>query len=281
MSENSKYRFLRNLKNKYRLVVLNDGTFEERFVLKITPFLVFSVVLIIVFFIFVSSFLLFSYTPLKEYIPGITNQETRKNLILMSSKVDSLMVVLDNKDLYVKNLKTILNGGAPVSENKNKSSDSLEKNISLEKTNIDSLFRKKIEKKTTGDYISKSSDVMIHFVPPLIGSFTEKYNKKKNHFGVDIVSKEGSFIHSVADGVVVLNNWTKETGFIVAVQHSNGFLSFYKHNSSVLKEVGAFVNGGEIIAVIGNSGELSSGPHLHFELWKNGECVDPENYIIF
>ena len=281
MAENLKYLFFKKLKNKYRLVVLNDGTFEERFVLKITPLLVFSVSLIIVFLIFVSTFLLFSYTPLKEYIPGITNQETRNSLIGMSSKVDSLIMVLDNKDLYVKNLKTILNGGVPVLEKKNKESDSMEKNINLEKTNVDSLFRLGVEKKTNGDYISRSSNVMTHFVPPLIGVFTGNYDKKKDHFGVDIVSKKGSFVHSVTDGVVVLNNWTKETGFIVAVQHSEGFLSFYKHNSVVLKEVGSFVKGGEEIAIIGNSGELSSGPHLHFELWKNGECVNPEDYIIF
>ena len=281
MFENSKYYFLRKLKNKYRLLLLNDGTFEERFVLKATPLLVFSVLLIVSFLIFLFYFLLFSYTPLKEYIPGITNQETQKKFITMSSRVDSLTSVLDSRDLYMKNLKIILNGGAPVLEKQNKESDSIKKNVNLEKTNVDSLFRVKVEKKTNGDYVSKISNSVTHFVPPIVGVFTESYLPIKNHFGVDIVSKKGAFIHSVADGVIVLNNWTKETGFVVAVQHSNGFLSFYKHNSTILKEVGSFVSKGEEIAIIGNSGELSSGPHLHFELWKNGESLNPKDYIIF
>tara|TARA_B100000700_G_scaffold329424_1_gene451067 strand:+ start:1105 stop:1950 length:846 start_codon:yes stop_codon:yes gene_type:complete len=281
MAESSKYPFLRKLNNKYRLAVSNDGTFEERFVLKITPLLVFSVGLIISFLVFLFSFLLFSYTPLKEYVPGITNQESRNNLIVISSRLDSLATVLDSKDLYLKNLRTILNGGVVVLENRHKASDSIKKNISLENTPVDSLFRLDVEKKTTGDYVSNSSVFVDHFTPPLVGVFTEKYDKKKNHFGVDLVGKKGAFVFSVADGVVVLNNWTKETGFIVAIQHADGFLSFYKHNSSVLKSVGSFVRGGEEIAIIGSSGELSSGPHLHFELWKNGESLNPQNYIIF
>ena len=281
MAKNSKYRFLRKLKNKYLLVILNDETFKERIVLKITPLLVLSVMLVIGFLMFLSTFLLFSYTNLKEYVPGKTTQETQKDLITMSLKVDSLIVLLERRDLYVENLKTILNGDVPVSEKEIKNSDFIEENIDLEKSEKDSLFRIKIDRETNGDYISISSNNTIHFLPPLVGSFTEKYDAEKNHFGVDLVSLEGSIINSIADGVVVINNWTKETGFVIGVQHSDGFLSFYKHNSKILKDVGDFVKIGGGIAVIGNSGELSSGPHLHFELWKNGESVNPENYIIF
>ena len=199
----------------------------------------------------------------------------------MSLKVDSLVVLLERRDLYVENLKIILNGDVPVSEKEIKNSDIIEENIDLEKSEKDSLFRIKIERETNGDYISISSNNTIHFLPPLVGNFTEKYNKEKRHFGVDLVSTEGSIINSIADGVVVTNNWTKETGFVIGVQHSDGFLSFYKHNSKNLKDVGDFVKIGEGISVIGNSGELSSGPHLHFELWKNGESINPENYILF
>ena len=138
-----------------------------------------------------------------------------------------------------------------------------------------------MEKKSHGDYISNSYNNMIYFFTPLSGNFTEKYDVNKNHFGIDIVSEEGSIINSIADGIVVINNWTKETGFVIGVQHSDGFLSFYKHNSKILKNIGDYVKSGEGIAIIGSSGELSSGPHLHFELWKNGESVNPENYIVF
>ena len=155
----------------------------------------------------------------------------------------------------------------------------LNENIILEKTKNISLFEEKIEEKNNVDYFSALSTNTILFFPPLVGGITEKYNWHNKHFGIDIVSTEGSFIHSIADGVVVINNWTKETGFVVGVQHSDGFLSFYKHNSKILRDVGDFVKHGEGIAVIGNSGELSSGPHLHFELWKNGDSVNTENYI--
>ena len=136
-----------------------------------------------------------------------------------------------------------------------------------------------MEKKSHGDYISNSYNNTVCFFTPLSGTFTEKYNLRKNHFGVDIVSVEGSIINSIADGVVIMNNWTKETGFVIGVQHSDGFLSFYKHNSKNLKNIGDYVKSGEGIAIIGSSGELSSGPHLHFEIRISGVPVDPMPYL--
>tara|TARA_B100000683_G_scaffold235999_1_gene240255 strand:+ start:4854 stop:5699 length:846 start_codon:yes stop_codon:yes gene_type:complete len=281
MTDNSKYHFLRKLKNKYRLVILNDGTFEERVVIKITPLIVLSMTFVVSLVLVFTTFLLFSFTPLKEYVPGKTKLETHKELVKMATKVDSLVTLIEGRDFYVDNLKTILRGGEVI-EIKNKSlenntDNTLDLNVSTE----DSLFRLKVEKKSSGDYVSVSSEVNNYFLRPLKGVLIDKYNKPNKHFGVDIVSKVGAIISSVSEGVVVTSDWTKETGFVIAVQHSGGFLSFYKHNSSLLKEVGDYVKKGDPIAVIGNSGELTSGPHLHFELWKNGESVDPENYISF
>ena len=110
---------------------------------------------------------------------------------------------------------------------------------------------------------------------------TNSFNIKENHFGVDIVAKKGESIKCVYDGVVVISNWTPETGYVIGVQHANGVFSIYKHNSILFKEVGEYVSSGEVIAIIGNSGEFSSGPHLHFELWYKGISVNPENYISF
>jgi len=281
MTDNTKYLFFRKLKNKYRLVILNDGTFEERIAVKITPLLVLSVSLVISFLMILSTFLLFSFTPLKEYVPGKTTLETQKKLINMSIKVDSLMVLLEGRDLYVNNLRTILNGGEFIEERVEGKEEGDNQNLNLNGSMEDSLFRLMVEEKSSGDYISTSSSYSINFLPPLNGEFTEKYDKNKGHFGVDIVSKKGEVISTVSDGVVVISDWTKETGFVIAVQHSEGFLSFYKHNSKLLKDVGEFVKNGDPISIIGNSGELTSGPHLHFELWKNGESVNPENYITF
>lgn len=281
MTDNVKNSFLRKLKNKYRLVILNDGTFEERIVIKITPLLVLSLSLIVGLILVFTTFLLFSFTPLKEYVPGKTTVETHKELVEMATKVDSLIILIEGRDLYVDNLRTILNGGEVV-ENKSKlEENSIENITNLGVSKKDSLFRVRVEEKSSGDYISISSSVNNYFLSPLKGDLIDKYNKQKKHFGVDIISKKGSVINSVSDGVVVTSDWTKETGFVIAIQHSEGFLSFYKHNSILLKEVGDYVKQGEAIAVIGNSGELTYGPHLHFELWKNGESIDPENYISF
>ena len=281
MTDNTKYHFLRKLKNKYRLVILNDGTFEERVVIKITPLFVLSISLVVSLILVFTTFLLFSFTPLKEYVPGKTKTETHKELIKMATKVDSLVTLIEGRDFYVDNLKTILSGGEVI-EIKNKSlENNTDNNLNLKVSTEDSLFRLRIEKKSSGDYVSVSSEVNNYFLRPLKGELIDKYNKQNKHFGVDIISKRGSIINSVSEGVVVTSDWTKETGFVIAIQHSEGFLSFYKHNSSLLKEVGDYVKKGDPIAVIGNSGELTYGPHLHFELWKNGESVDPENYISF
>ena len=286
MVKNSKYYFFRRLTKKYRLAILNDGTFEERIVIKITPLLVLSVILVISFLLVLSSFVIIN--SLKKPIADKTTQEVDKitqetqDIINVSSQLDSLIVLLERKDLYVETLKKILNGGVIGDSALDiKNVNVINEKIDLEKTKNDNLFRIKIEGESHGDYISTVSNNTIHFFPPLVGSFTEKYNWSKNHFGVDLVSIEGSLIHSIANGVVVINNWTKETGFVVGIQHSEGFLSFYKHNSENLKDIGDYVKSGEGIAVIGSSGELSSGPHLHFELWKNGKSVNPENYILF
>ena len=119
------------------------------------------------------------------------------------------------------------------------------------------------------------------FFTPVYGLITDVYDGKTKHFGIDIVAKEKSRISSVLDGSVIVSHWTAETGYVIVVQHKNDYVSIYKHNSVLLKGVGDFVNGGEHIAVIGNSGELSSGPHLHFELWHKGAPVNPEDYISF
>ena len=241
MTDNTKYHFLRKLKNKYRLVILNDGTFEERVVIKITPLFVLSISLVVSLILVFTTFLLFSFTPLKEYVPGKTKTETHKELIKMATKVDSLVTLIEGRDFYVDNLKTILSGGEVI-EIKNKSlENNTDNNLNLKVSTEDSLFRLRIEKKSSGDYVSVSSEVNNYFLRPLKGELIDKYNKQNKHFGVDIISKRGSIINSVSEGVVVTSDWTKETGFVIAIQHSEGFLSFYKHNSSLLKEVGDYV----------------------------------------
>ena len=158
-----------------------------------------------------------------------------------------------------------------------------ENEIVFEKSKEDSLLRLSVEAEDKSSiYIkSVSENNYLMFFTPLSGLISDGYNSKTKHFGVDLVAKEKSRISSVLDGTVIISHWTSETGYVIAIQHKNDYVSLYKHNSLLLKEVGDFVNAGDHIAIIGNSGELSSGPHLHFELWHKGTPVNPENYISF
>ena len=281
MSDNIKYDFIKKLKTKYKIVVFNENTIEKMFSVKINLLLIWSIFIVFTFILIVVTFILFSFTPLKEYVPGKTSSETHRDLIVMSTKIDSLTMVINQQGLYYDNFKNILNG-SPIKKYKNPDSNfSISSNVNLNTSKKDSLFRLKVELETSGDILNKNNNDNIFFYKPIDGVFTEYFDKKKKHFGVDIVAGENEFVFSVADGVVFINNWTTETGYVVGVQHLNGFISLYKHNSKVLKSIGEFVRGGEAIAVIGNSGELTTGPHLHFELWKNGEGINPLNYIKF
>ena len=146
------------------------------------------------------------------------------------------------------------------------------------------MFRVKIETEDKSSIYKKdkpSNTTSLMFFTPLTGLISDGYNNKTKHFGIDLVAKEKSRISSVLEGTVIISHWAYETGYVIGVQHKNDYLSFYKHNSVLLKSVGDYVNTGDHIAIIGNSGELSSGPHLHFELWHKGIPVNPENYISF
>ena len=281
MVDNKINKLLKKLRNKYRLVILSEGTFEERISVKLTPLLVLSISLIIIVFMFFSAYLLFAFTPLQEYVPGKTSKETKKELLDVSIKVEELENGLNGSQIYIENLKSILNGGEILDIQNNKEIENVSSDVNFKSSEEDSLFRIKIEEKEKGGFINKGVGSELYFYIPLKGNITEIFSIEKNHFGVDVVAKENEFIKSVADGKVVISNWTNETGYVIGIQHLNGYLSLYKHNSKLIKEVGDYVRGGESVAVIGNTGELTSGPHLHFELWKNGEVINPEDFINF
>ena len=196
------------------------------------------------------SFLLFSLTPLNEYIPGKTSTETQKSLIEMAVNVDSLRLHTEERHLYIEHLKTILSGGVVQTELQREENKIVEKDNSLDISKEDSIFRLRVEEKSNGDYVSLASEPEIYFFNPVNGTLIDGYNIESKHFGVDLVCKENAIICSASEGVVVTSDWTKETGFVIAVQHSRGFLSFYKHNSALLKDVGEYVKGGDPIAIV-------------------------------
>lgn len=285
--DKKKNSFWNRWRFKYRFVILNSESFEERLSFNMSRLNIFLLTCVSVTLLMVSTALVIAYSPLREYIPGYTNTDITRQMVTLNQLSDSLNNELINRERYLQNIKNIIEGrvlGADQVEIVPPNSK-LE-NVNFEKTTEDSLLRQQVEAEERFNFFGHTSvgnqniEKLLFFLP-VKGLITESFNIENKHFGVDVVTKEDELVKSTLDGVVVMSSWTSETGHVIAVQHENNLLSIYKHNSVLLKDQGERVNAGEAIAIIGNSGKWSSGPHLHFELWYNNNPVDPEQYIIF
>ena len=223
---------------------------------------------------------------LKQHLdPRYSAQEAKRQLIDMKLSMDSLRLELTSRSVYMDNLQRILSGDYELEEIDSLSSTEIRTDVLLEEQllPIDSQFRAEFENSLISDvtFETGSDFRSIQLFSPLHGIVTSEYDPKDGHFGVDLVGKENEPVQTVADGIIILASWTLDGGHTIGIQHKGGLVSIYKHNSELLKNVGNFVTGGEIVAIIGNSGELTNGPHLHFELWHNASPVNPEEYIGF
>lgn len=286
LEKKEKKKVITKLRNKYRLVILNDDTFEEKLSFKLSRLNVFVFAGISVILLIASTTLLIAFTPLREYIPGYSSTALKKQAIELAAVTDSLQEQLSYNDLYMLNLRGIIEGNSPLDFSDSLVIDSLNKaKIQLGLSEEDSILRKIVEDEERFSVpvgqSSRLSIESINFFTPLKGLVTNGFSVELNHLGVDVVSKENEVIKSAQDGRVILAEWTAETGYVIILQHADNFISVYKHNSALLKKQGEDVNAGEPIAIIGNTGEFSTGPHLHFELWYNRFSVDPEEYILF
>ncbi|MEI6487694.1 MAG: M23 family metallopeptidase [Bacteroidota bacterium] len=285
--EKNKRKLIERLRNRYRLTIMNDDTFEEQFTLRLTPLGV--VILIgsvtIVFTILVISML--AFTSLREYIPGYADVGVRREMIKLALKSDSLEQTISEQNLYMQNISAVLKG-----EPKNDSAQTRPEkgtkpvNAKMSPSSKEVALRKNIESQDQYSlaYATETNKTGISnffFFTPVKGRITASYSYKEQHFGVDIVAAENEPIKSTLDGTVVLATFSSETGYTITVQHSNNLISVYKHNSVLLKKLGDYVKAGEPIAIIGNSGEQTTGPHLHFELWYNGNAINPQEYMVF
>ena len=277
------YNFWEKILHKYRFVVMTDDSFEEKFSVRLSGLNVFAFGGFLVFFSFFIAIILITNTALTEYVPGKANSEVQQELITLTVKSDSLLGVLENQDVYLKNIRNIITGEELDAPKKTENKISPEHIVSFEKSLEDSLLRLDVKSEEHGSVHinNKTSTEVLLFFPPIRGLITDGFNAEKKHFGVDLVAKENTRVSAVLEGTVITGHWAYESGHVIAIQHKNNFVSVYKHNSILLKSVGDFVSAGEPIAIIGNSGELSSGPHLHFELWRKGVATNPEDYILF
>ena len=282
-----KNKFRQRITNQFRLVVLNEDTFEERLSFKLTILNIFVFGGIFSIILVALTSVLIAYTPIREYIPGYASTKLKTDATRLVYEADSLKNRLQLLENYTKVLRPILSGELPVSEI---DFDSLKLNskpilIDEKKLNAsknDSLFREKIESKDRFPLFDKAEKkIDIVFFAPITGSITQDFNITNKHFAIDISQKTGTPVKAIGDGRVIFSEWTTETGYVIIIEHGTGFISVYKHNGALLKQQGDFVKSGEAIATVGSTGELTTGPHLHFELWYNGYPVNPINYIDF
>jgi len=288
-----KRTFIEKLKHKYRLIIYNDNTFEEVWYIRLSRINVFTTIGISAILLMVAVIVLIAFTPLKEFIPGFPDGNMYKNIIQNKEKVDSLENIIRQENLYLKNIAHIMKGEVDSvidpSKRENIKRDSTYEDLKFTKSREDTLLREQVAAldqdnlsvSKTGQSFGNKTFSSLHFFTPVKGIVINKFNMKEKHYGVDIVAAANEAIISTLEGTVVMAAWTLNTGYVIQIQHENNLLSFYKHNSQLLKEVGDRVKAGETIAIIGNSGEQTTGPHLHFELWHNGAPINPESYIMF
>ena len=278
---------INKLKHKYRLVFFNDNTFEEVWHLRLSLFNVLSITGTISLALIVLVIILMAFSPLRELIPGYPDESMRRTIEINAIRLDSLQNEVRIRDQYFNNLNALISGKDPIKLSNNPDTSKRVKAVTFTKSVHDSMLRKSIEEEekfnfsVTPEAKHESNISKMHFFTPVKGIVTNSYNALENHFGVDIVASPNEVVKAALDGTVILADWTLETGYIIQIQHENNIVSVYKHNASLLKKVGAHVKAGDAIAILGNSGELTTGPHLHFELWYNGKPINPEDYIVF
>ncbi|RCT53637.1 M23 family metallopeptidase [Winogradskyella sp. KYW1333] len=279
-------KLAKKLLHQYRLVILNEDTFEERFAIKLTRLNVFVLTSISAIVLIFFTTLLIAFTPLREYIPGYSSARLKKEASLLNYKTDSLVRELELNKQYYSSIRKVLTGDIASVEFNRDSIMELAKNdldyLEVEKNKEDSILRAKVEKEDKYNLFESSIDPS-NFVlfPPVNGTISDDYDIKEKHYAVDVVVATNTPIKAVADGTVIFAEWTVETGYVVIMKHNQELISVYKHNSAITKSQGDLVKAGEVIAMSGNTGELSTGPHLHFELWSKGYPVNPTNFIDF
>jgi len=279
----------RNLRKQYLLRIQDAVSLHDRVFFKISKFRVYISAVLIAFLLIGATSLLIAFTDLRKFIPGYSDADMIPMIYEMNRKADSLEYVCAIQQNYINNLRNILTGNIAFADTVPQSSAPIiVDNIRYAPSREDSLLRGEIEavknytlqERTTINKMSTFADE--NFVMPILGGTpTALFSRVNRHYGMDFVGKAGSPVLSTLDGTIIFNDWTIETGHVLVVQHKNDIISVYKHNSSLLKKAGDYVKAGDPIAIIGNSGEFTTGPHLHFEIWYKGIPLNPADYFIF
>jgi len=287
-TKKEKKKLIHRLRNKYRLLVINEATYDERLSILLSPLNVISMMGLTVFIVAGITILLIVYTPMKEWIPGYPSNQIRKQAYHAANLADSLEIVVDRYQRYNNNIKLLLTGEVPRDSfllNQNEAIDY--KDIQFSKSPEDSLLRERFDNEERYNIVlsnpenEKKLKETILFFPPMRGEISGGFNPETGHFGVDITGAEDEPIMAALEGTIIFASWTSETGYVIELMHRNNLITVYKHNSILLGKAGDRVTAGQPIAIIGNTGELTTGPHLHFELWQEGRPLNPVDFISF
>lgn len=274
------------LKYKYKLSVINETSYEEIFNFRLSQLHVFMALSVLAVILVTLTILLVAFTDLREFIPGYPDGRMRQMIAENAIRVDSLEEELGKRDRFLQALQVVLSGGDSTllqsmrNDSIRRGYDTIQFNLSEEESD----FRAEIEERERFNLalgIKEQNRDYYHFFPPVEGIVTRGFDEKNRHYGTDVVAKANAKVAAVLDGVVIFTDWTVKTGYVIQVQHTNDLVSVYKHNSTLLKKQGDYVRAGEVIGIVGNTGEESSGPHLHFELWRAGNPLNPENFMKF
>ena len=281
-----KVRLWDRLKYKYKLSVINETSYEEVFNFRLSQLHVLTALSVLAVILVVLTILLIAFTGLREFIPGYPDGNMRQMIAQNALRVDSLENELLKRDRFFKSIRLVLNGGDTTSLERSREDTARYRNdtIRFQISEQENEFRAAIEERERFNLslgMKEQNHDYYHFFPPVEGIVTQSFDEKKRHYGTDIVAKANAKVAAVLDGVVIFTDWTVKTGYVIQVQHTNDLISVYKHNSILLKKQGDYVRAGEVLGVVGHTGEESSGPHLHFELWRAGNPLNPENFIKF
>ncbi len=286
MPEKRQYKaFWKNVKLKYKLTITNGNTLEELVNLNVSKLNGFLMLFSFSVILFCCSAAIVIFTPLRNYLPGYLNSSVRSQVVLNALQVDSLLQIVEKQNLYILNIQDIFRGAVKIDTVYSLDSlNLLREDTLMEVSRREEEFRRQYEEneKYNLNTLSVSPDVDgLIFFRPTRGLLSGQYDPDNKHFGVDIAANPNESVLSTLDGTVILSTYTAETGYVIQVQHSRDLISIYKHCGLLLKREGDEVLGGEAIALVGNTGTQTTGPHLHFEIWHRGKALNPERYIVF
>ncbi len=283
-------RLFRDVRSRYRIVIMNDTTFEEKASFSLTRLNVFIALSSLTVFLIFSGVALIAFTPVKEYLNGCNDITVKNKLQSQMLRIDSMENEIRMRDDLLNSIRRVfkdsIDESKPPQPQQTKPTGD---NHSIPASNNELAMRDLVEK---GDKYTLSENAAPNipgqrysagylYLPPVKGTITQKFNAQEAHYAIDIVTKPNETVRATLDGTVIFESWNPETGHVIVLQHNNNTVSVYKHNAVIFKKEGEFVKAGDAIAIVGNSGELTTGAHLHFELWEDGLAVNPEHFMVF